>query len=74
MRAVWRCVQPANLCCRHGLRPHSSFCPPPSLPAETQMQMRDAAELVADKKPAYLSLKAGDKGAHFMLIEMKQAR
>lgn len=48
---------------------------PPDLAclAETQLAMRDAAELVADKnKPAYLSLKAGDKGSHFMLIEMQQ--
>jgi len=37
-----------------------------------QLKERDAAELVADKKAAYLSLTAGQEGAHFMLIEMKQ--
>ena len=41
--------------------------------AETQLTQRDAAELVADKKPLYLSLTAGKEGSHFMLIEMKQA-
>ncbi|KAL4860075.1 putative quercetin 2 [Chlorella vulgaris] len=41
--------------------------------SETKLSMRDAAELVADKKPLYLSLTAGEQGAHFMLIEMKQA-
>lgn len=43
-------------------------------PAETHMKQRDAAELVADKKPAYITLKAGSEGAHFMLIEMKQEK
>lgn len=49
--------------------------PPPTHPAlaETRLEARDAAELVADKKPLYLTLTAGDKGAHFMLIEMKKA-
>ncbi|KAL4434154.1 hypothetical protein ABPG75_000595 [Micractinium tetrahymenae] len=42
--------------------------------SETHMKQRDAAELVADKKPDYLSLKAGSEGAHFMLIEMKQGK
>lgn len=41
--------------------------------SETKLSMRDAAELVADKKPLFLSLTAGEQGAHFMLIEMKQA-
>lgn len=39
--------------------------------AETVLKQRDAAELVADKKPVYLSLKAGEQGTHFMLIELK---
>jgi hypothetical protein len=50
------------------------FTPLPPCPAaETKLAARDAAELVADKKPLYLSLKAGEEGAHFMLIEMKRA-
>lgn len=40
--------------------------------AETRLEARDAAELVADRKPLYLTLTARDKGAHFMLIEMKK--
>lgn len=45
------------------------LCPP--APAETQLLQRDAAELVADRKPEYLQLKAGDQGAHFLLIEVR---
>ena len=40
--------------------------------AETVLEARDAAELVAGAKPLHLSLKAGAEGAHFMLIEMKE--
>lgn len=35
------------------------------------LAQRDAAELVADRKPLYLQLTAGDKGSHFLLIEVK---
>lgn len=51
--------------------PAGSPCP---CSAETQLKQRDAAELVAGKKPAYLSLQAGQEGAHFMLIEMKEQK
>ncbi len=40
--------------------------------ALTELGERDAAELVATGKPLYVSLAAGEGGAHFMLIEMKQ--
>ncbi len=47
---------------------------PAAAAAETKLGERDAAELVADKKPLHLSLQAGSEaGAHFMLIEMKKA-
>lgn len=36
------------------------------------LSQRDAAELVADRKPAYLQLKAGEQGSHFLLIEVRQ--
>ena len=52
---------------------HTHTTPLPCPAAETQLSQRDAAELVADKKPLYLSLTAGKEGAHFMLIEMKQS-
>lgn len=43
--------------------------------AETRLQARDVAEVVADRRggPGYLTLEAGPGGAHFLLIEMKQA-
>jgi quercetin 2,3-dioxygenase len=40
--------------------------------AEETLRSRDAADLVAGAKEVPLILKAGDEGAHFMLIEMKQ--
>lgn len=40
--------------------------------AEVALLQRDAAELVADRKPAYLQLKAGEQGSHFLLIEVRQ--
>ncbi|PRW58902.1 pirin domain-containing [Chlorella sorokiniana] len=40
---------------------------------EVALSQRDAAELVADRKPVYLQLTAGDKGSHFLLIEMKKS-
>jgi hypothetical protein len=55
------------------LQRSASPLPPAPPAAETQLTQRDAAELVADKKPLYLSLTAGKEGSHFMLIEMKQA-
>lgn len=40
---------------------------------EVSLKARDAAKLVAGPKPLHLSLRAaGDRPAHFMLIEMKQ--
>jgi quercetin 2,3-dioxygenase len=39
-----------------------------------RLDMRDAAELVAgDGNAVELTLKAGDQGAHFLLIEMAKA-
>lgn len=44
---------------------------PPLIPTEVALAQRDAAELVADRKPVFLTLTAGDKGSHFLLIEVR---
>ena len=43
----------------------------PTHAAEVALSQRDAAELVADRKPVYLQLKAGEQGSHFLLIEVR---
>lgn len=61
-------------CCR-GCRTLPASTPAAPLPttiapADVALAQRDAVELVADRKPLYLQLAAGEQGAHFMLIEV----